>query len=399
MALKNNTWTLNQWYEQDVAGNVDYTGANQLWKWGDNTTGQLGQNNRTALSSPTQIPGTTWSKIGDGALITYAINAIKTDGTLWAWGYQNHGQLGQNQETTQYSSPVQIPGSWSNSTTGYYMTAGVKTDGTLWSWGYNLYGTLGQNTQGNNSNRSSPIQIGSDTDWNDVHGTGAECFATKTDGTLWCWGNLSNGSHGNGSSFSPTQRSSPVQIPGTGWGAVSGGGNYQVLANKTDGTLWGWGNNNHGQLGLNSTSPAVYDPTQIGSGTDWATGRGKFVVNYNNGSAAIKTDGTLWMWGRNNNGQLGLSQATSVKISSPTQLPGNTWATVSSENTYFIATKTDGTLWTWGDNQYGILGQNQALAQLASVSSPIQIPGTDWTTDGYGIVAGWGDHAAVFKQF
>ena len=170
MALKNNTWTLNQWYDQDVAGNVSYSGALNLMIWGGNGPGGLGQNNTTQYSSPVQIPGTTW----DQSSSNNGILATKTDGTLWAWGYNFNGQLGlndagspgpaSNNRLNSRSSPTQVPGTdWP--TTGHnkfgwsanYQSAGVvKANGTLWAWGMNWMGTLGQNSE---TYYSSPVQL------------------------------------------------------------------------------------------------------------------------------------------------------------------------------------------------------------------------------------------------
>ena len=150
MALKNNTWKLNQWYDQNVAGNISYSGEIQLFSWGQNEKGQLGHNNQTKYSSPTQVPGTTWSK--DSFFLynnsaSHSIN-IKTDGTLWAMGGRNDdwGQLGQNNRTN-YSSPVQIGSGtdWSKGGILRESSWGIKTDGTLWVWGNNQYAVLGQN--------------------------------------------------------------------------------------------------------------------------------------------------------------------------------------------------------------------------------------------------------------
>ena len=197
--------------------------------------------------------------------------AIKTDGTLWAWGNNNYGGLGDNSRTRR-SSPTQIPGTtWSKVSSAAYATFATKTDGTLWSWGYNIYGQLGQNDMGSPSNpsnsRSSPTQIPGTT-WNDVSSGNYFGMATKTDGTLWIWGLGSDGRLGQNAAGGPASRSSPVQIPGTTWASIAGE-REAVIATKTDGTLWTWGNNDWGQLGQNNLVK-YSSPIQI-PGTAWST--------------------------------------------------------------------------------------------------------------------------------
>ena len=150
-----------------------------IWAWGYNGWGSLGQNNRTDYSSPKQIPGTTWSVIDVGEL---SMAAIKTDGTLWSWGGGTYGQLGDNQgaPSCKYSSPVQVgSGSdWSDVAIDWKMNSyAIKTDGTLWGWGWNQYGDIGSN---NTTKYSSPVQIGSETDWSWLSDGGySGCFRGK----------------------------------------------------------------------------------------------------------------------------------------------------------------------------------------------------------------------------
>ena len=346
------TWYGHQ--EVNVSPNT-----NTLFSWGLNTNGQLGQNNQTYYSSPVQIPGTTWSSIAAGN--NHAL-AKKTDGTLWSWGYNGQGNLGQN-NTTEYSSPVQIPG-----TTWNYLWAGsgnsfaTKTDGTLWAWGTNYRGNLGQS---NRTNYSSPIQIPGTT-WRSivsVNGNNCGVYATKTDNTLWSWGYNYRGHLGQNNL---TQYSSPVQIPGTTWSSIAGG-NQHGLATKTDGTLWAWGNNAYGELGQGNRT-YYSSPVQI-PGNTWSSISGSSANN----NLATKTDGTLWAWGRNLYGNLGQNNTTFY--SSPVQIPGTTWSSISASLNSF-STKTDGTLWSWGYNGFGQLGQNNRTY----ISSPVQIPGTTWSS-------------------
>ena len=176
MALKNNTWKLNQWYDQDVAGNVIYsTNTYQLWGWGQNTSGQLAQNSTSvpAYSSPVQVgTDSTWKTIGVGAIQANTVMANKTDGTLWVWGYNLNGQLGLNQQGHSpgaRSSPTQLPGPWGDAVfTGTGWTHATKADGTLWAWG-DGFGD-GYTAQNNKTRYSSPVQIGSGTDWGTTRG-------------------------------------------------------------------------------------------------------------------------------------------------------------------------------------------------------------------------------------
>jgi len=357
----------------------------QLWRWGgENSYGEQGLNDRTQRSSPTQVPGTTWRSIANTMSKNLHNTTTKTDGTLWVWGNNGHGQLGQNNRTYR-SSPVQVgtETTWSKShAQAYKSSMAIKTDGTLWSMGYNTLGRLGDNTT---INRSSPVQIPGTT-WSTTAGTltgggASNAAAIKTDGTLWAWGDNVQGALGINSNV---KQSSPTQIPGTTWSKVTSSGDG-VYATRTDGTLWSWGYNYHGQLGQNNKT-SYSSPTQI-PGTTWASvGSSSYAV------AAIKTDGTLWAWGRNIHGELGQNSRT--YYSSPVQIPGTTWAASTGSTTSFLATKTDGTLWVWGDNAgYGTLGQNAPANSRKS--SPTQIPGTDWGTEIYHIGSTWGGFGAL----
>ena len=344
-----------------------YGAGNYLFAWGSNSSGRLGQNNTTNVSSPIQIPGTTWSSISEGG--THSL-AKKTDNTLWAWGANINGELGQNNET-RFSSPVQIPGtSWSSiatNNTDRQHSLATKTDGTLWSWGYGGTGKLGQNNQ---TRFSSPVQIPGTT-WSSISAAYKHSLATKTDNTLWSWGANDNGRLGQNDA---TYRSSPVQIPGTTWSSISGGQNHS-LATKTDNTLWSWGINQSGELGLNDRISRS-SPVQI-PGTSWSSISGGRAH-----SLATKTDNTLWSWGSGSYGRLG--QNTTTNVSSPVQIPGTTWSSISSGGLHSLATKTDGTLWAWGYNYAGGLGQNN----VTYFSSPVQILGTGWSS-----ISGGGNHS------
>ena len=317
---------------QGVEGNLSTffgKSAGTLWSAGYNSGGQMGVNDTIRRSSPTQIPGTTWSTSAVIGRFTPIIP--KTDGTLWSWGRNNHGQLGLNQTSNlELSSPTQIgtDTTWSSVAGLGGRVLALKTNGTLWSWGYNEYGQTGSNDR---TNRSSPNQVGTDTTWAKLPVSGSESgnsgsAAIKTDGTLWVWGNQwFYGQLGLNESGAPSRKSSPTQVPGTTWSNVAAG-RKSTMATKTDGTLWVMGTNEFGTLGQNegpgSTAGALSSPTQI-PGTTW-DGTQMRVPSSGEGMMAMKTDGTLWAWG-NGGGWMGLN--SEANLSSPTQVPG-TWASI-----------------------------------------------------------------------
>ena len=377
----------------DSGKNWYITGANRsiitfedyLWLWGYNASGQLGDNSITHRSSPVQTVsgGTNWKLVGGGGYRHTA--AIKTDGTLWLWGHNQFGALGDNTQTHR-SSPVQtVSGgtNWKQVAGGGYHTAAIKTDGTLWTWGWNDFGQLGDNSI---TNKSSPVQtVSGGTNWKQVSGGYLHTAAIKTDGTLWTWGrNYYYGSLGNNTR---TDRSSPVQTVsgGTNWKLVAGGG-YHTAAIKTDGTLWLWGYNNNGQLGDNSITGTSSPIQTVSAGTNWK----QVSCGYLN-TAAIKTDGTLWTWGFNAQGQLG--DNTPDWRSSPVQTVsgGTNWKQVAGGGYITAAIKTDGTLWLWGTNGVGELGDNTRTNR----SSPVQTvsAGTNWKQ----VAGGGSGHTAAIK--
>ena len=365
------------WYAWE---DINYDPSDKaLMAWGSNNSGIGGYNlpGQARRSSPVQVPGTNWSTMANhGGSVLYASFGVKTDGTLWSWGSQQEGGdilgvLGQNGPgNVSYSSPIQIGSGtdWSITRIGYKFVAALKTDGTLWTWGKNDNGQLGVN---NRTQYSSPVQVPGTT-WSTMGCVAETMWGIKTDGTLWSWGTNGNGRLAVNQPTS-WKRSSPVQVPGTTWSIVDGGAAWSSAgAVKTDGTLWMWGSNTAGQLGQGNTTE-YSSPKQVGSGTDWANMKISHAA-----VRAVKTDGTLWSWGINTHGQLGLSNKT--QYSSPVQVPGTTWSTdvdALGSHTYSAgAVKTDGTLWMWGQNSTGELGQNNRT----EYSSPRQIPGTAWTS-------------------
>ena len=386
-------WGLDQVYNKINQGGIwsySSTGISQrMYMWGSNSYGLFlaGEPTNTRRSSPVQIPGDTWTTISMNSGGT--CKAIKVDGTGWAWGYNFYGNVGVNDKTT-YSSPKQIPGTnWrSMGVAGSHTEMGTKTDGTLWMWGWNRYGQLGQNSAGNPgpspagrlNSQSSPVQV-LGTDWDKINSTKALYgnvamigACTKTDGTLWLWGNNENKQLGQGNT---TDYSSPVQVSGS-WKKVVVGEEC-IMAQKTDGTLWSWGHNEGGVMGINAPAPASYDePQAVGTDTTWRDFDFSFVGT---SAFATKTDGTLWSWGYNGLGALGRNNISPARYSSPVQVPGTTWASVGGSRDGAMVTKTDGTLWIWGKNNNGQLGTNEPTT-IQRKSSPTQIgSATGWTVE------------------
>lgn len=297
-------------------------------------------------------------------------------GVLYTAGFNNYGQLGDG-TTTDKSVLTVIGSGFSNATIGYGSSLALKS-GTLWSWGNNTYGGLGL---GDTTNRSSPVQVGTASDWGFIHvvrtDSDSHCVGFRSSSplfNLYIWGNNLYGQLGLGDT---TNRSSPVQLgSNSDWWMVSMGyGNTLGIRSSVNdaGTLWAWGFNQQGQLGLNNTTN-YSSPVQVGTRSDW-----QIITCGDSFSVALTYDyytgaRSLWTWGSNDAGQLGTGNTN--YYSSPVQVGSDTtWLNVSAGAAHCVAIKTDGTLWTWGYNSAGQLGLGDAVDR----SSPVQVGSdTDW---------------------
>lgn len=331
-----------------------------LWAWGTNYNGQLGNGIDGGIYLvPIQIGSeNNWESVEVGSNFSLA---IKTDGTLWGWGNNVRGQLGDG-TTNNKLIPTQIGTSntWSLISAGWYHVLAIKSDGTLWTWGYNDYYQLGDGNDGSGTSlifRNFPKKIGVSTNWSKISAGLLHSVAIKTDGTLWAWGGNSYGQIGNGTNGTGFDYvKTPTQIgTSTNWSKI-GTGNVHTVAIKTDGSLWGWGRNANRQLG-DGTSTNKNIPTPIGNSTDWTTIEAGFQKTF-----AIKTNGTLWNWGN-------LTYGTSnVAGSNPTQIGiDNNWSNISTLNGSIHSIKTDGSLWAWGINNEGQIGDNTTLVKYTPV--------------------------------
>ena len=335
-----------------------------IWGWGSGGAGQLGEGTETDFYSPTQINiMTDWQKLVSGPYNTFV---IKTNGTLWCSGSNTTGQLGIGSTVSYINTFAQMGTdiNWSQISPSNNFTIGLKTNGTLWGWGQNDTYQMGDGTCC--TNRLSPGQIGTDTDWVKIEASGVRAaLALKSNGTLWGWGGNSSGLLGPSNVGS---RQYPTQLrPETDWATISAG-NSHALALKTNGTLWGWGAGGQGQAG--DTFPAAYfrdTPVQVGTASNWVYIGTGFSTSY-----GIQSDGTLWGWGRNDTGQVG--DGTTTNRTQPVQIGTDTdWVKVTGGWFHGMAQKANGTIYTWGSNDFGQLGNGSITAE--SLPTAITVPG------------------------
>jgi len=282
--------------------------------------------------------------------------AIKSDGTLWAWGFGGHFRLGTG-TLDSYNSPVQVgvDNDWESVSAGSIHTLAIKTDGNLWAWGTNDYGQLGDRFSVGSA-RSTPYKITTNNYWTKVLASSSFSLALRN-GNLFGWGRNNLGQLGLGSSLYQTPNIDPIGIDND-WETVSTGtSSYRQfsLAIKTNGSLWAWG---YGCLGNGNATQQQNYPVKIGNDMDW-----KEVAAGESHSAAIKTNGTLWIW-------------TLTDGNIPHQVgTSNDWEFVAAGDHHCIAIKTDGSLWAWGDNSKGQLG----IGSFTNKNSPVQVgQNKDW---------------------
>ena len=322
-----------------------------IWSWGINLNGVTGQgvSSYSFTSPPTKIgTATDWSDITAGNIHSFA---LKTNGTLWTWGSNNSGRTGRGTTSGTTNSPTQVgtDTNWSKVSAGNNHSLALKTNGTLWATGTNTNGQLGT---GNTTQLNSFTQVGSDTNWNIISAANSYSHAIKTNGTLWATGFNGNGSLGDNTT---TQRTSFVQIGNsTDWISINGG--RCTVGLRGDGILWTWASNDFGQLGLENMQVMYFEFTNIISGSNWDISECS-----QDESMAIKTNGTLWGWGRNINGNIGTGNTT--RYTSPQQIGSDTnWSKISMGSSHTLAIKTNGTLWSCGQNNSGQLGVGSTTA-------------------------------------
>jgi alpha-tubulin suppressor-like RCC1 family protein len=390
-----------------------------LWGFGNNTFGQLGNGRISAQTAiPTPVEGldeVTSAVVGEAHSV-----ALRSDGTVWAWGRNDKGQLGQGFSSagSPIREPVIVPG-LSNMvalSVGRNHTLALKNDGTVWTWGDNRFGQVG-NGVADFQPVTVPFQVPGLPNVRAVAAGGLHSLAVRADGTLWCWGDNTKGQLGQGTeSVSPV--TDPVQVPNLTGVADAAGGDLHSMVVRTDGSVWIWGVNDQGLLGISSAAALVAKPTPVpgvgeaiavsaGAGTSYALLLDGSVMawGYNSDgqsalgtqtpvtpsptlipglrsvtaiaagkmhALALRDDGSVLSWGNSSFGQTGNGLSNNYNV--PVQVPNFTDVTaVAVSQTHVIALRGDGTVWTWGDNGKGQLGNGVVLAGYTP--TPFQVPG------------------------
>ena len=376
---------------------LDTTG--KVWTWGYNTYGQLGigtpidpnmSSYRGAPVLVSQETGlTSATAIAAGGWHTLAIRS--GDGTVWAWGDNSFGQLGTGTidpssvplQVTEFSNVAAIAA-------GAYHTIALKNDGTLWAWGNNHYGQLGDGTT---TDRYTPVQVRNKnltpfTGVVAISAGGYHNIALKSDGSLWTWGANSDGQLGTGTTveshtpFHVTQEvvGQPPNLEVRPFTeeviALAAGGyvDYErfTVAVKIDSTVWAWGYGLSGQLG-NAYDQYRYLPCQVVN-EDFSPFTGAAAVAAGGSHAvALKNDGTVWTWGSNYGGQLGNGTASFRNTPTPASVADNT-TIIAAGLSHTIVMKSGGTIWTCGSNEWGQLGIGDADSQVHSTPTQISWP-------------------------
>jgi len=339
--------------------------------WGCNGSGRLGDGTTTDKSSPVSVIGgfNDWCQVSAGGFHSLG---LRQNGTAWAWGCNGNGRLGDG-TTTVRSSPVSVVGSftdWCQVSAGTSHSLGVRANGTARAWGLNTVGRLGDGTT---TSRTSPVSVvGSFTDWCQVSAGRDHSLGVRQNGTAWAWGCNGNGRLGDGTT---TVRSSPVSVVGsfTDWCQVSAGGSHS-LGVRTNGTVWAWGCNAQGQLGDGTTTSKSSPVSVVGEFTDWCQ-----ISAGDAHSLGVRSNGTAWAWGLNGSSRAVLGDGTTAGCrTSPVSVVGGftDWCQVSAGVAHSLGVRQDGTAWAWGCNICGLLGD----ATTTIRNSPVSVVGgfTDW---------------------
>lgn len=330
--------------------------------FGSNFSGQLGDSTFDSRNTGVLVKG-----LSDVIAISGEGNhsiALKSDSTVWGWGLNYNGQVGDSSNDNK-NLPVKVFGLSSivAIAAGEYHSLALKSDGTVWSWGWGIYGQLGNGYGASNI----PIKIDSISGVIAIAAGSFHSLALKSDGTVWAWGSNGNGELGSANT-SPADYPQPV-VELSNVKSIFGSANNSY-AIKNDGTLWVWGSNTYFQLGNNTEALSTY-PRQVSELSGITTFTGGFQH-----SLALKNDGTVWTWGNNSAGQLGNGaiDSSSSYVYQPTMVQGLSGViALTGGGTHTLAVKNDGSVWAWGYNLYGQLGNG---TNTEFYTLPVQVSGT-----------------------
>lgn len=333
---------------------------------GLNGNGEVGDGTTTERNSPVSISGLTGIIAVSGSRGSFSFAhslALTSDGTAWAWGYNSFGELGDNTNTNR-TVPVSVTTGVTSIAAGDSHSLFLKTDSTVWACGYAGQGQLGQ---GNTSNLKVPTKVSGLSGVIAIAAAYEVSYALKKDGTVWSWGNNQNGELGDSTK---TEKHTPVKVKGlSGVIAIAAGGTNGygtfALALKSDGTVWAWGTNGLGQLCTGNTTPSLI-PVQCTSLTNVTA----IAAGIDHGMA-LKNDGTVYTWGYGLYGELGNGALSFSAVTTPGKINLTGIIAIAGGERFGLAEKNDGTLWAWGRNDYGQLGDGTTTQRL----SPVQITG------------------------
>src|SRR5688572_29030358 len=321
-----------------------------VWAWGDNVGGQLGDGSTASRSTPARIEGLTGvAEIAAGSVHSVA---RKQDGTVWTWGANYVGQLGDERNGLALPGPVAGMTGVTAIFAGRETTFAIRTDGSAWGWGRNDDGQLGDGTQTElYQGRSMPRPVAGLTNVTQVASGLTHTLALRSDGTVWAFGDNTDGNIGDGTT---TRRIVPVRVPGVS-GIVAIGAGRHSAALRNDGTVLAWGANGYGQMGDGTFTEQRFTPIVMPGLTNVAS----IAVTYLH-AAVVKTDGSVWAWGHNGLGQVGEGSVEERTLAVPPLLTGGS-TRVAVCNEHSVALGTDGRVRTWANDSSGQLGRGTRI--------------------------------------
>jgi alpha-tubulin suppressor-like RCC1 family protein len=399
---------ITQFASVDAAGwhTLTVSSDTKAWAWGCNTSGQIGDGSLVHRNSPATVKHDASTQISTVTSVSGGYDHamyLKSNGTVWVAGFNKYGQIGNGTKgDTQYVTiPSQVRKGASSSPDDYLqgivaIAAGsiqsfaLKSNGTLWGWGYNYEGELGDGTNGSGSDKLSPVQVKKGTSSSpdaylqDVIAVAAgdwHTLALKSDGTVWAWGWNKYGQVGDDTEV---DKNAPVQVKGLTDVIMIAAGEDHSLAVRADGSVWAWGRGEHGRLGNNSTNAINKLPVQVLKGASSSPDAYlRNVISISGGrrhSLAVRSDGSAWGWGSREVGQVGDGTTSTTPRQTPVAVSGMSSGVISISANYAhsAALKSDGYVWTWGENKWYQLGNGRdggGSSSSEDKNAPVQVVG------------------------